>query len=269
MFNERYVEFEKAQKAKILASYGLAPNGEPLEKGGEGSRGGKVIGHTKSGKPLYGPKSWRGHMPFLSDYREKHKDFSVEDHREAAEIHDKVGDYANSHAASAHRRLADEKDPAIKNKISLRSWGDLQKGGEGSRGGQVIGHTRSGKPIYLHENGSAATSAGGIHSKHFTGWSKEDHLDAIKTHREAKDAIHKKWHKEHADHIERHGGSAGFKPSNHEQEERDRMNHMHNMDAHHYHHVRLGGSRTDSYDAANLPYDKSKKDEINARPFKK
>ena len=45
--------------------------------GGEGSRGGKVIGHTSSGKPIY---SDHGHQA--------HASFSFDDHREAAMAHD-------------------------------------------------------------------------------------------------------------------------------------------------------------------------------------
>lgn len=45
-------------------------------KGGEGSRGGKVIGHTKSGKPIYANK----------DY-DKYSDFNEHDHNDASEIH--------------------------------------------------------------------------------------------------------------------------------------------------------------------------------------
>jgi hypothetical protein len=36
-----------------------------LEKGGEGSKGGKVIGHTKSGRPIYSHKSNYPHKESL------------------------------------------------------------------------------------------------------------------------------------------------------------------------------------------------------------
>ena len=42
----------------------------------EGARGGKVIGHTKSGKPIY----------YASANDLKHKEFSADDHKDAAEI---------------------------------------------------------------------------------------------------------------------------------------------------------------------------------------
>jgi hypothetical protein len=50
---------------------------DELSKSGEGSRGGKVIGHTKSGKPIY------------ANYNHpSHKEFSKEDHKDAANIHE-------------------------------------------------------------------------------------------------------------------------------------------------------------------------------------
>jgi hypothetical protein len=49
---------------------------------------------------------------------------------------------------------------------------------EGSRGGSVIGHTRSGKPIY--HAGHSHYSSGSKHK--FKGWSHEDHEDASTAH---------------------------------------------------------------------------------------
>lgn len=45
---------------------------------------------------------------------------------------------------------------------------DIEKGGEGSKGGKVIGHTKSGKAIYQNSS-----------SKHHKEFTKEDHHDAI------------------------------------------------------------------------------------------
>lgn len=45
----------------------------------EGSRGGKVIGHTKSGKPVY----------YRNGTHSSYKDFGSDDHKDAAEIHRK------------------------------------------------------------------------------------------------------------------------------------------------------------------------------------
>lgn len=65
-----------------------------LMKGGEGSRGGKIIGHTSSGKPIYSPKT-------LAQYKKEntgggvlpktqsHDDYEKKDHEDAAEFHSK------------------------------------------------------------------------------------------------------------------------------------------------------------------------------------
>lgn len=196
MFNERYEEFEKAQKAKILASYGLAPDGEPLEKGlgdkvgkmldkhadqGEGSRGGKVIGHTRSGKAVYAdvnPASQKG--------EHKYRNFDSNDHIDAHNLHKEEAEKRQSQhtheggehhkrAATTHRTYGDHHRTQAKAK-DHSDYGDskLSKGGEGSRGGHVIGHTKSGKPVYVG------------HADHadYKNFSSQDHLDAAELHRD-------------------------------------------------------------------------------------
>ena len=65
---EEYIEeFEKGQ---FTGTFGKTEN--------EGSRGGKVIGHTKSGKPIYARMGASGY-----------KNFSSKDHQDAAEAHKK------------------------------------------------------------------------------------------------------------------------------------------------------------------------------------
>lgn len=58
--------------------------------------------------------------------------------------------------------------------------------GEGSKGGKVIGHTKSGKPIYENVNPTGNTH-------HYKKFSKQDHLDAAEHHAKlsAKDKEHK------------------------------------------------------------------------------
>lgn len=53
-------------------------NEDLLEKGGEGSKGGKVIGHTKSGKPIYADK--------MASHK-VYNDFNFEDHNDAVKAH--------------------------------------------------------------------------------------------------------------------------------------------------------------------------------------
>lgn len=52
---------------------------------GEGSRGGHIIGHTSSGKPIYGKASHPGH-----------KKFTAKDHVEAMTVHRNLGKEAGS-----------------------------------------------------------------------------------------------------------------------------------------------------------------------------
>lgn len=54
---------------------GFSNSEDVLEKA-EGSRGGKVIGHTKSGKPIY-----------QQHKNEAHRNFTVEDHKDAIKLH--------------------------------------------------------------------------------------------------------------------------------------------------------------------------------------
>jgi hypothetical protein len=60
--------------------FALSEAGIEIEKsGGEGSRGGKVIGHTKSGKPIYDTFEHEGH-----------KSFDKYDHSDAVKLHMKL-----------------------------------------------------------------------------------------------------------------------------------------------------------------------------------
>jgi len=75
------LEFQKAQKAKVLACYGETPESiiakaeeNDLEKVGEGSKGGKIIGHTKSGKPIYDIANHESHSKFTKEERIEKED---------------------------------------------------------------------------------------------------------------------------------------------------------------------------------------------------
>lgn len=213
---------------------------EHLEKGGEGSRGGKVIGHTKSGKPVYKDKKSGNKTWGLQDHADAHrlhltKKFDAQDagNKEAADTHSEMGrhhykeselllqmkgerssEYSNvgikkseTYPMNQELRKAlqmyganhpftqklmkaapkgvdeakykrckakvKEKSPEVNEyavcAASLRKsfFEKLRKAGEGSRGGNIIGHTRSGKPIY-----------GDKQPKHHQGFSNDDHFDA-------------------------------------------------------------------------------------------
>lgn len=59
--------------------------GDWIEKAavGEGARGGKVIGHTKTGKPIYAQR----YAAHGSTFKDKHKTLTSAEHRERANIH--------------------------------------------------------------------------------------------------------------------------------------------------------------------------------------
>lgn len=94
--------------------------------------------------------------------------------------------------AEHDRQKAEEK------KEAEQSGAPLEKA-EGARGGKVIGHTSSGKPIYASRHGYENAGhvlhdysggdepefahAGTMHDK--TGWTKKDHEEAAHAHREA------------------------------------------------------------------------------------
>lgn len=84
---QKEVKTEKAEANDIEKSIldSLDKNFADLEKGGEGNKGGKVIGHTKSGKPIYED---RGH--------ESHKKFTSKDHKDAAAIHEHLSKHSDS-----------------------------------------------------------------------------------------------------------------------------------------------------------------------------
>lgn len=102
-------------------------------KGGAGSRGGKILGYTRSGKPVYShsDKYQHAYNKFFGGRRgkegetsqqhvdtmkqemkahaEKHKDFSEQDHEDAHHIHLRTfSDVGSSHRRQAQLRVASE-----------------------------------------------------------------------------------------------------------------------------------------------------------------
>jgi ADP-ribose pyrophosphatase YjhB (NUDIX family) len=126
---------------------------------GEGSRGGHIIGHTKSGKPIYESGTHT-------------EGYSARDFEDARQFHaDAAESYATGRRAgnpyaptrfSHHDNLAQEM-------LAGRYKAKKSMTGEGSRGGKIIGHTKSGKPIY---------ASGGQ-----SDFSKEEHADAAAAHK--------------------------------------------------------------------------------------
>ena len=75
-------------KSQIAQSYNNLE--DCLEKGGEGSKGGKVIGHTKSGKPIYQQTARIQGRERINKFSDQHKDYSKQDHEDAAELHSQL-----------------------------------------------------------------------------------------------------------------------------------------------------------------------------------
>lgn len=108
-----------------------------LEKGGEGSRGGKVIGHTKSGKAIY---EYANH--------EEHSAFTKQDHQDAMNIHEKKA-YSynqkknNPGAPRASRMAAAQKEIAHKNQHQTHgerrnaTSDSIEKGGKAAFLGEI------------------------------------------------------------------------------------------------------------------------------------
>lgn len=133
-----------------------------------GSRGGKVIGTTRSGKPIYQGKQ-----------AHEYHDFNLQDHEDAHEAHAKrsgQGKPQRSPKESEHLQTMGSHRLKIKQldstEKSLGSFGEFFKAkGAGSRGGHVIGHTSSGKPVYQSKTPST-----------YSDFTAEDHADASWEH---------------------------------------------------------------------------------------
>jgi len=93
-----------------------------LEKA-EGARGGKIIGHTKSGKAIYDSKSigTKGQVDSekLKNFTNKYADLTADEHEEAAKMHDakakehldkhdnETGDSKHYNASARHTEAAE------------------------------------------------------------------------------------------------------------------------------------------------------------------
>ena len=127
---------------------------------GEGARGGHIVGHTKSGKPIYA----NSHQNFRSrskgvSFHEEHKDFNHQDHKDAAAL-------LNRHAKSEYnegRKMAQHvgigSDPA-----------DDRAG---------VHHHFSLSDMHAEDAVDHAKAAAGMGIKSFTG----DHAEAHARHR--------------------------------------------------------------------------------------
>lgn len=164
---------EKAMAAHIVSAVAASrafSNGSRTEN----AAGENVIGRTHSDKPIYANR-----------LAHQYKDFTAGDHKDAANAH--------SHLMEKSRQARDAYESHV-DAASMRK----SHSGEGSRGGHVIGHTKSGKPIYnsdhpmyhppayarfLHDNASEHAPTMHFLAIHAPGWTSQDHLDAAEAHR--------------------------------------------------------------------------------------
>lgn len=105
---------------------------------GEGSRGGKVIGHTKSGKPIYDRFDHPGHVGFTKqDHHDAHAEHTkhyeeakkeIDRKLQARESIDREDYERSSHhwtQGNKHRIVATKADPGPQSKSEL--WGEREK----------------------------------------------------------------------------------------------------------------------------------------------
>ena len=85
--NDHILDFQKTQRERIMKSY----NTPDIQKGGEGSKGGHIIGHTKSGKPIY------------ENSIHSSADFTHEDHSDAMSAHMKAAKEHSEHSKGYSR----------------------------------------------------------------------------------------------------------------------------------------------------------------------
>jgi hypothetical protein len=157
-----------------------------MSKAGEGSRGGKVIGHTKGGKPIYEGKGSEHHAALIDHHSkqarmrkhsaEKRSDhrYAAEQHKAAKDLHDRISldkergaavsdsaqDRANvrsnqanysSHAAHGFPKHDRESIWMGKSEKPMDVIEEMDKLMKAANPGQIIGRTADGKEVYAHD----------------------------------------------------------------------------------------------------------------------
>ena len=162
------------------------------KKRGEGSRGGKIIGHTKSGKPIYAAN----HTAYALDGTKRgvkpYKDFTAQDHEDAYQLHRtahlKGGPMMNKHQDASWQHAGWGADITSQARAKARAskkrspnYTTSSNPVSGDKRG-VVGHTRSGKPIYAAHSKSHYASGPFRHSAVYKDYTEEDHRDAMALH---------------------------------------------------------------------------------------
>lgn len=112
--------FEKSETTKALETLGVVEN--DIEKG-EGSKGGKVIGHTKSGKAIYGGAHGHILQKILDEYPDykgqnnKYNDSSKVSFRHHIEMVNLGEDKSKEETAPEYNRKMDSLKEHVKNRL--------------------------------------------------------------------------------------------------------------------------------------------------------
>ncbi len=131
---------------------GFAIQADDLHEDTEGERGGKIIGHTSSGKPIY-----------ESHKHPAHNELNAQEHREAADMHREALS-GSGHIHGGNRRRLTAMEHHKEEHARARRGGD--------RSGKAIGKTISGKDIFDEKH----------HPDHAT-FTANEHNEAANLHR--------------------------------------------------------------------------------------
>lgn len=126
-----------------------------LEKGGEGSRGGKIIGHTKSGKPIYDSANHAMHSGFTpqdhSDAHQAHMDLAIK-HKNLHNEQVKSGSRNNEDHFSTAR---DHAIQAAKHKLMAGDSNSEHKNITKNSNGTYAVHVKTNKgTVHYNEDGA-------------------------------------------------------------------------------------------------------------------
>lgn len=180
---------------------------KPVTKAsGEGSRGGTVVGHTSSGHPIYasaakpGRKAHHFYYGLAQHEMERVIDaYTLNQIRDAVKLgQQKLPTLDEMKEECSRVRIPNVAGGALiylrpsqatelarhilkRAKAHLKQTQPVTKGrGEGSRGGNIIGHTKSGKPIYAAKHYDPKRMLGIF--DHLSMYSRGDHRDAAAVH---------------------------------------------------------------------------------------
>ncbi len=174
---------QKERQAQIMSGF----INTDLSKGGEGSKGGKIIGHTTSGKPIYDHAS-----------HSSHKKFTAKEHKEAAKEHRKL---SNKYSDQADKEENSEDVAALHDDMNYheREYEKHTTSAENKR--QQVDEDFENQNNSLEKGKKMPIGTkSGDYIKTSNGWRKIGSTDKSKI-KSAHDTIHGKKEEEHANAI--------------------------------------------------------------------